>query len=243
MRKTLSIMAASTLLAIGLGNSALADDLGGASASEGGEKSGIFVGVHGGVTLFGLGVYDVNGKKVSDKDVEATLGVKPSTASFNVGLKAGYQYFFMPLVGVRGYLGYDFNGSRSYMKIPNMKDVNVSFQNITLNADVMVNFLNTDSFTLGAYVGFGLGYGITSVTHENKVAQGMIDEMLKEMNYNGFNIPINVGIAATFAGSHKVEIGAKIQALSAGYSSKTKNNKSEMLMNTHVINVGYSYIF
>ena len=240
MRKTLSIMAASTLLAIGLGNSALADDLGGASASEGGEKSGIFVGVHGGVTLFGLGVYDVNGKKVSDKDVEATLGVKPSTASFNVGLKAGYQYFFMPLVGVRGYLGYDFNGSRSYMKIPNMKDVNVSFQNITLNADLMVNFLNTDSFTLGVYVGFGLGYGITGITGQKEV----IDQIIgNNMNYNGFNIPINVGIAATFAGSHKVEIGAKIQALSAGYSSKTKNDKSEMLMNTHVINVGYSYIF
>ena len=62
-------------------------------------------------------------------------------------------------------------------------------------------------------------------------------------DYNGFSIPINVGIAATFAGSHKVEIGAKIQALSAGYSSKTKNDKSEILMNTHVINVGYSYIF
>ena len=52
-----------------------------------------------------------------------------------------------------------------------------------------------------------------------------------------------MGITATFAGSNKVEIGAKIQALSAGYSSKAKNDKSEMLINTHVINVGYSYIF
>ena len=103
----------------------------------------------------------------------------------------------------------------------------------------MVNFLNTDSFTLGAYAGFGLGYGITGITGP----KAAIDMFLGDINYNGFNIPINVGIAATFAGSHKVEIGAKIQALSAGYSSKTKNDKSEMLMNTHVINVGYSYIF
>ena len=103
----------------------------------------------------------------------------------------------------------------------------------------MVNFLNTDSFTLGAYVGFGLGYGITGITGP----KAGIDRFLGDKNYNGFNIPINVGIAATFAGSHKVEIGAKIQALSAGYSSKTKNDKSEILMNTHVINVGYSYIF
>ena len=238
MRKTLSIMAASTLLAVGLGNTALAD--------EGGEKSGLFVGVHGGVSLFGVGMYDGNGKAWSDKDYKDSKMDK-SAASFNVGLKAGYQYFFMPIVGVRGYLGYDFNGSRVFMKGSRfgagMKDVNMSFQNITLNADVMVNFLNTDSFTLGAYVGFGLGYGITGVTSESKEVQTGINEMLKEMNYNGFNIPINVGIAATFAGSHKVEIGAKIQALSAGYSSKTKNDKTEWLMNTHVINVGYSYIF
>ena len=52
-----------------------------------------------------------------------------------------------------------------------------------------------------------------------------------------------MGITATFAGSNKVEIGAKIQALSAGYSPNEKNDKSEMLINTHVINVGYSYIF
>ena len=234
MRKTLSIMAASTLLAIGLSNTALAD--------ESGEKSGLFVGVHGGVSLFGVGMYDGNGKKYTDKQFKDQTGTDASTASFNVGLKAGYQYFFMPMVGVRGYLGYDFNGSRVFVKMPaaaNMKDISISFQNITLNADVMVNFLNTDSFTLGAYVGFGLGYGITGVTGP----KAGIDRFLGNMNYNGFNIPINVGIAATFAGSHKVEIGAKIQALSAGYSSKTKNDKSEMLINTHVINVGYSYIF
>ena len=233
MRKTLSIMAASTLLAIGLGNTALAD--------EGGEKSGLFVGVHGGVSLFGVGMYDGNGKAESNQTYK-DRGIDKSATSFNVGLKAGYQYFFMPMVGVRGYLGYDFNGSRVFVKMPaaaNMKDISISFQNITLNADVMVNFLNTDSFTLGAYVGFGLGYGITGVTGQ----KAAIDMVINNMNYNGFNIPINVGIAATFAGSHKVEIGAKIQALSAGYSSKTKNDKTEYLMNTHVINVGYSYIF
>ena len=234
MRKTLSIIAASTLLAVGLSNTALAD--------EGGEKSGLFVGVHGGVSLFGIGLYDEKGKAYSTQMYKG-LGVDKSSASFNVGLKAGYQYFFMPMVGVRGYLGYDFNGSRVFVKMPaaaNMKDISISFQNITLNADVMVNFLNTDSFTLGVYVGFGLGYGITGITGQKEV----IDQIIgNNMKYNGFNIPINVGIAATFAGSHKVEIGAKIQALSAGYSSKTKNDKSEMLINTHVINVGYSYIF
>ena len=233
MRKKLSVMAANTLLTIGFGNTALAE-----------ENNGLFIGVHGSVSFFGLGMYNYTSKAYADggyKDIDMDKFDAPfNVGLFHVGLKAGYQYFFMPIVGVRGYLGYDFNGSRALMKLGmGMKDVNVSFQNITLNADVMVNFLNTDSFTLGAYVGFGLGYGITGLTGEKMI----VDTLNKEQDYNGFNIPINVGIAATFAGSHKVEIGAKIQALSAGYSSKTKNDKSEILMNTHVINVGYSYIF
>ena len=197
--------------------------------------------------FFGLGMYNYTSKAYADggyKDIDMDKFDAPfNVGLFHVGLKAGYQYFFMSIVGARGYLGYDFNGSRVFIKgskfVAGMKDINMSFHNITLNADVMVNFLNTDSFTLGAYVGFGLGYGITGLTGEKMI----VDTLSKEQNYNRFNIPINVGIAATFAGSHKVEIGAKIQALSAGYGSNEKNYKSETLMNTHVINVGYSYIF
>ncbi|WP_194145896.1 hypothetical protein [Helicobacter bilis] len=44
MRKTLSIMAVSTLLTIGLGNTALAE-----------ENNGLFVGVHGSVSFFWFG--------------------------------------------------------------------------------------------------------------------------------------------------------------------------------------------
>ncbi|WP_278871499.1 hypothetical protein [Helicobacter trogontum] len=36
-----------------------------------------------------------------------------------------------------------------------------------------------------------------------------IDNFTKNSQYNGFNIRINVGIAATFASSHKVGIGQK----------------------------------
>ena len=231
MRKKLSVMATNTLLTIGLGNTAVAE-----------ENNGLFVGVYGSVSFFGLGMYNYTSKAYADggyKDIDK-FDTPFNVGLFHVGLKAGYQYFFMSIVGARGYLGYDFNGSRVFVKVEQgFKGVSVLFHNITLNADAMVNFLNTDSFTLGAYVGFGLGYGITGLTGEKMI----VDTLNKEQDYNGFNIPINVGIAATFAGSHKVEIGAKIQTLAAGYSSKTKNDKSEMLMNTHVINVGYSYIF
>ncbi|TLD84732.1 outer membrane beta-barrel protein [Helicobacter trogontum] len=231
MRKTLSIMAMSTLLTLGLSNNALAAD-------SSGEKSGAFVGVHGGVSLFGIGVY-VDNKALDDQGYQMVRIDKANIATFNVGLNVGYQYFFIPIVGIRGYLGYDFNGNRLFFsETPTDQELHTSFQNITFNVDALINFLNTGNFTLGAYVGFGLGYGITGLTG----SKSGIDEF-KSQQYNGFNIPINVGIAATFASSHKVEIGAKIQTLAAGYNIKERIGTIEFLMNTHVINVGYSYIF
>ncbi|TLD83815.1 outer membrane beta-barrel protein [Helicobacter trogontum] len=227
MRKTLSVIAASVVCAIGFSNTAMAE-----------EKSGLFVGVHGGVSLFSISMQGANGDRFPDSAVNAIFGDTMAT-TFNVGANVGYQHFFIPLVGVRGYLGYDFNGSR---KISNtFANGNLSFQNITLNVDAMLNFLNLDSFSLGAYVGFGLGYGIMGVSGD----QALVDFFNNGYNYNGFNIPINVGISATFAESHRVEIGAKIQALSAQATPKgiSSNDKSGIFLNTHVIHLGYSYIF
>lgn len=93
MRKTLSIMPMSALLTLGLSNNALAAD-------NSGEKSGAFVGVHGGVSLFGIGIY-VDGKVLDDQNYKRT-GIDKSLTSFIVGLNVGYQYFFMPIVGIRG---------------------------------------------------------------------------------------------------------------------------------------------
>ena len=73
---------------------------------------------------FGVGVYDTNGKKADEQTIRRSTGTNASAAYFNVGLKAGYQYFFMPIVGVRGYLGYDFNGSREYYeRLKNLEQI------------------------------------------------------------------------------------------------------------------------
>ncbi|MDY5949733.1 MAG: hypothetical protein SPJ16_00820 [Helicobacter sp.] len=129
MRKKLSVMAANTLLTIGFGNTALAE-----------ENNGLFIGVHGSVSFFGLGMYNYASKAYADggyKDIDMDKFDAPfNVGLFHVGLKAGYQYFFMSIVGARGYLGYDFNGSRVFVKgskfVAGMKDINMSFQNITL---------------------------------------------------------------------------------------------------------------
>ncbi|WP_199770220.1 hypothetical protein [Helicobacter bilis] len=127
MRKKLSVMVANTLLTIGFGNTALAE-----------ENNGLFIGVHGSVSFFGLGMYNSTSKAYADegcKDIDK-FDTPFNVGLFHVGLKAGYQYFFMSIVGARGYLGYDFNGSRVFVKgskfVAGMKDINMSFQNITL---------------------------------------------------------------------------------------------------------------
>lgn len=108
MRKKLSVMAANTLLTIGFGNTALAE-----------ENNGLFVGVHGSVSFFGLGMYNYTSKAYADggyKDIDK-FDTPFNVGLFHVGLKAGYQYFFMSIVGARGYLSYDFNGSRVFVKV------------------------------------------------------------------------------------------------------------------------------
>ena len=55
-------MAANTLLTIGFGNTALAE-----------ENNGLFVGVHGSVSFFGLGMYNYTSKAYADggyKDID-----------------------------------------------------------------------------------------------------------------------------------------------------------------------------
>ena len=137
MRKKLSAMVANTLLTIGFGNTALAE-----------ENNGLFIGVHGSVSFFGLGMYNYTSKAYAD---ESYKDIDKSATPFNVGLfhvslKAGYQHFFMSMVGARGYLGYDFNGIRLFVKgsnfVAGMKDINMSFQNITLIAYKTLSYYN-----------------------------------------------------------------------------------------------------
>lgn len=100
--------------------------------------------------FFGLGMYNYTSKAYADggyKDIDMDKFDAPfNVGLFHVGLKAGYQYFFMSIVGARGYLGYDFNGSRVFIKgskfVAGMKDINMSFQNITLIAYKTPSYYN-----------------------------------------------------------------------------------------------------
>lgn len=226
MKKILCVFSLSSLV---LSNVLMADSgtesLPSQNKSGGGEKSGLFVGAQLGVSI--LGYYTYNNNRKIDAQSETKAG-------FNAGLKVGYGHFFTPLIGIRGYLAYDFDGS---IKVNDNPAVNLTYQNISLNVDAMVNFINTGSFSMGVFGGFGLGFGIASFNQKD------FEDAIKSIaDYNGFNIPINLGVSATFASRHKVELGAKIQTLAAGWTLKS-DKKSGIYINPYVISVGYSFIF
>lgn len=204
--KRINTFIVSGLLSVALSNVAFAE-----------EKSGFFAGAHVGVSLLGVSTY-INGNKQN--------AFSQNRPTFNAGLQVGYQQFFMPMLGIRGYLSYDASINTRFSKL----DRRVGFHNIALNADLLVNFLNTDSYSFGVFAGFGLAYGIAAMSGDAPIG----------FKYNGFNIPINVGLAASF-GNNKVELGAKIQTLAAKYSDSTVNG--QIAFNPHTIYLGYSYIF
>lgn len=230
MRKLISVCMASALL----GSFCLAAE---------GEKSGLFVGVHGGVSINNLGAFNSSGKSISIKDATFLPGVNQATqTSFNAGLNVGWSQFFTPMFGVRGYVSYDFNGFKDFIQeISTGAGSKLSAHDIAANVDLLVNFVNLSSVSFGAYVGIGLGYSILSVDNKN------VEKQFKdEADYSGFILPINVGLSATFAQRHRIELGAKIPTL--GHKFTLKNSfpglgGSGAKLNPYVINLGYSFIF
>ncbi|WP_115542385.1 outer membrane beta-barrel protein [Helicobacter didelphidarum] len=166
MKRFLSIVALSALLV----SNGYAE--GESVGDESGEKSGFFIGTQVGGSILGLSSYENN------KKVDAASETK---GSFNVGVKLGWNQFFTPLIGLRGYVTYDFDG---LVKFQRFGDISATYQNIATNMDLLLNFINTDSFSMAIFAGFGLGYGITTLS-DKIIADGL--KLLTD--YNGFNIP------------------------------------------------------
>ena len=196
------------------------------------EKSGVFVGATGGLGFVTGVILNTSGYQIAWKD----NSVEETMLSETIGAKVGYQHWFFPMFGLRTYFQYDYNTGRSW-NIGN-QNLLVDFHQFTGNMDLMLNFINTESFSLGAFAGLGLGYTLSS-WNKSEVSN-LLD---KTTNYSGFALPINVGISTTFAQQHKVELGARIHALPALYQNKGDSaDLSGFGFGMMSVNIGYSYI-
>ena len=193
------------------------------------EKSGLFAGLRLGVSAFNM------------KFRQQIAGKQDSTeATFYGGLNVGYQHFFAPLIGVRGYLSYDYSGERKGVAIAHQtaasgKVENVSFQNIAFNIDLLLNFINKADFTFGIFAGLGFAYSIPGLSNTTT------DQLQKQFDYASFNMPVNLGLAATWHTHHKFELGSQIQSLPPTLTTKVGRKQGDLRLNNFY--VAYSYIF
>ena len=172
------------------------------------EKSGFFAGIHGGASFVQSKV-EMDSKAVSD-DINI---------SFNGGVNVGYQYFFVPYVGLRAYASYDFNGFS--------KDI--SLHDLTGNVDLLLNVFNGNSVSFGLFAGLGFGYSILAGVKDNGA------------DFSGFITPINVGLSLTIAERHRIELGGKLPLIF--YPEAKKMEGTTTVVRPWVANVGYTFIF
>lgn len=203
-----------------------------------GNGSGLFLGLDTGYT-FG---FDKTQEKNS-KEIKSNLNLTGA----NIGVKAGYNYYFSKMFGMRGYLDYTFmfnpSGSSTEGGTTNTKSSTfVSAHLITFNADLLVNLIRTDSVAFGAFAGIGVGYGMAGSTSTKN------GTTTQDFKASGFILPINVGLSLTANNHHRFELGFKIPTLGL---SLTETNGNKIPANTYEIDslrllttsVGYSYIF
>lgn len=215
---------------------AFADDgIGGDS----GNGSGLFLGLDTGYSF-----QFTKTQVKNSKEIDTASGM----AGANIGVKAGYNFFFTPMFGVRGYLDYTFvfgpsgtasEGGAAKTSSSTMNSAHL----ITLNADLLVNIMQTDSVAFGAFVGIGLGYGMASSTTTSN--PGTTTTAYKA---GGFLLPINVGLSLTANNHHRFELGFKIPTLGITPTEEGGVKVDPKLYETNSMrffttSVGYSYIF
>ncbi|WP_238702088.1 outer membrane beta-barrel protein [Helicobacter bilis] len=207
---------------------AFADD---GVGGDSGNGSGLFLGLDTGYT-FGFEKFQLKNS--------TTITSITMLYGANIGVKAGYNFYFTQMFGVRGYLDYTFVFNPiSASSVTVFSSAHV----ITLNADLLVNLIQTDSVAFGAFVGIGLGYGMASVTETNNV--GTTEDLMKT---SGFILPVNVGLSLTANNHHRFELGFKIPTLDMGVTETSSGKIPTNLYETNSVrlfttSVGYSYIF
>ncbi|WP_181881738.1 outer membrane beta-barrel protein [Helicobacter sp. MIT 14-3879] len=194
------------------------------------ENKGFFIG-------FDLG----NGEVASD--VRSTFSGNIKT-TFNVnsyGIKLiGHKYFFSDYIGIREYLSLDYQ--EMAVSVKGLNNTRLGLLNYGINADILVNFYNTNFLNVGLFA--GLGIGGTSI-FVNSVAGNDTDLR--------FNANAKVGLRLNIEQNHGIEFGATIpivngkvneETTSATIGGVTYTDKQELRVKpTYILNLSYIFTF
>ncbi len=213
-------------------------------ADEDNNGSGFFAGINTGYTAR---FQDIVTTEQQNKSTTESSVSAPSY--INIGVQLGYNYYFMELLGVRGYVDYNFGFMHNHTKSTEAQkpttDSNAlqTAHAISANIDLLVNIFKSDSVAFGAYVGFGLGYAAISNTN-TKNKDNAVTTITTPMG-NGFILPINFGLNLTANSHHRFELGFKIPTLSIKHTATTpgENNTTTTTTRNLITTIGYTYVF
>ena len=213
-----------------------------------GDGNGFFAGINTG--------YSVSFEKRTSTETgtqnTTTNDTTTAPSYLNIGVQLGYNYMLTDFFGLRGYLDYNYGFMHSHSKITATEQQQStttdettlnSSHAISVNVDVLLNILSSDTFAFGAYAGIGLGYATMNSTSKT-TETGVITNTTTPQG-DGFILPINLGLSLTANNHHRFELGFKIPTLSVKYVAPTQQgNPTETTTTRNLITtIGYSYIF
>lgn len=207
-----------------------------------GDGNGFFAGINTG--------YSVSFEKRTSTETgtqNTTTDTTTAPSHINIGVQLGYNYMLTDFFGLRGYLDYNYGFMHNHQKMTEQNTITdtskpVSSHAISVNVDVLLNILSSDTFAFGAYAGIGLGY-TTMSSRTIEVATTTID-----LQGDGFILPINLGLSLTANSHHRFELGFKIPTLgikqiAPAQNGNQQNNNETTTTRNLITTIGYSYIF
>lgn len=184
---------------------------------EADRKSGAFAGVDLSVATFKY-IDSTTGKTIAPMDNTYSLG-EANKASFNYGLKVGYQFYGVQNHGVRitGHLNmgqysvHTSDTSSVSAEIGTDKKSSYFGLRYGIDLDYLFDFYNSESSTIGLSAGLGYEFanyvkGKTDINFSGKANEHIIGF---ENSPSGNGALINVGLHYYFEG-HQFEIGARL---------------------------------
>lgn len=186
-------------------------------AMDAGRKSGVFGGVDLSVATFKY-IDDVTGGQISPTDSTYILG-EANRASFNYGLKVGYQFYGTQNHGVRitGHLNmgqYSIHKSETSLVSSEIgMDKKSSYFGLRYGVDLdyLFDFYNSESSSVGLSAGLGYEFAnyIKGKTDVNFTGASSDNIVGFQNSPSGNGAIINVGLHYYFE-SHQFEIGARL---------------------------------
>lgn len=217
-------------------------------------KSGAFVGAEIGMTTNFITTQPL--PQTGGNQAE-NITTKTTTYPFGaVGLKAGYTYYFNNAFGLRAYgaYNYGFNGSNSTettiegsgqgaTTTTTKTNTLTSLHQVSANLDVVWDFAQIASTSLGVYAGIGVGYAAHTESSTN--AEGAATTTTDTNMGSGFVLPINLGLELGIGKHHRAGLNFKIPTLAASFKDNVgvQPTYTEYKSRNLIVSVSYAYVF